>query len=107
LPNLLEAEKGLGGARYQIALVENTFAPDPIIGNIFLNVMETPPDGCAFCDGTILRIQQYQALYSLIGTTFGGNGSTTFALPNLAEAEKLLNGARYVISIDGIFPVRN
>ncbi|MBP6430942.1 MAG: tail fiber protein [Ferruginibacter sp.] len=69
--------------------------------------METPPDGCAFCDGTILRIQQYQALYSLIGTTFGGNGSTTFALPNLAEAEKLLNGARYVISIDGIFPVRN
>jgi microcystin-dependent protein len=37
----------------------------------------------AFCDGQLLAIQQNQALFSLLGTTFGGNGTTTFALPNL------------------------
>jgi microcystin-dependent protein len=54
-----------------------------------------------------LRIQEYQALYSLIGITYGGNGSTNFNLPNLKEVEKILNGARYVICLIGIYPARN
>src|SRR3954453_23918876 len=41
------------------------------------------PKGWAFCNGQILPIQQYTALFSLLGTTYGGNGTTTFALPNL------------------------
>lgn len=41
------------------------------------------PQGWAFCDGRLLPIQQYQALYSLIGITYGGDGKTTFALPDL------------------------
>ncbi|WP_155297478.1 phage tail protein [Deinococcus kurensis] len=41
------------------------------------------PFGWALCNGQILSIQQYSALYSLIGTTYGGNGTTTFALPDL------------------------
>lgn len=41
------------------------------------------PKGWAFCDGQILSISQHSALYSLLGTTYGGNGQTTFALPDL------------------------
>lgn len=42
-----------------------------------------PPKGWAFCNGQILTIQQNQALFSLLGTTYGGNGVQTFALPDL------------------------
>jgi microcystin-dependent protein len=42
-----------------------------------------PPKGWAFCNGQILSIQQNTALFALLGTTFGGNGQTTFALPDL------------------------
>jgi microcystin-dependent protein len=41
------------------------------------------PKGLAQCDGQILPIQQNQALFSLLGTVYGGNGTTTFALPDL------------------------
>src|SRR3712207_3040984 len=41
------------------------------------------PKGWAFCSGQLLPINQNQALFSLLGITFGGNGQTTFALPNL------------------------
>jgi microcystin-dependent protein len=41
------------------------------------------PKGWAFCNGQLLPINQNQALFSLLGTTYGGNGQTTFALPNL------------------------
>ncbi|WP_296385579.1 tail fiber protein [Winogradskyella sp.] len=41
------------------------------------------PRGWALCDGQLLAISQYQALFSLIGTTYGGDGRTTFALPDL------------------------
>jgi microcystin-dependent protein len=42
-----------------------------------------PPHGWALCNGQILPINQNQALFSLLGTTYGGNGTTTFALPDL------------------------
>ncbi|MGO4840387.1 phage tail protein, partial [Rhizobiaceae sp. 2RAB30] len=42
-----------------------------------------PPRGWAFCNGQLLPINQNQALFSLLGTNFGGNGQTTFALPDL------------------------
>ena len=42
-----------------------------------------PPRGWAFCNGQTLPINQNQALFSLLGTTYGGNGQTTFMLPNL------------------------
>lgn len=41
------------------------------------------PEGWHMCDGTLLPISQYQELYALIGTVYGGNGTTNFALPNL------------------------
>lgn len=56
---------------------------DPILGQIILWPAPWVPEGWQLCDGTLLNIQQYTALYSLIGITYGGNGSTNFAVPDL------------------------
>lgn len=53
------------------------------IGAICLFGFDFPPRGWALCQGQLLPINQNQALFSLLGTTFGGNGVTTFALPDL------------------------
>lgn len=55
----------------------------PFIAEIRMFSFAFPPRGWALCNGQILPINQNQALFSLLGTTFGGNGQTTFALPNL------------------------
>lgn len=56
---------------------------EPFIGEIQLFAFNFAPRGWATCDGQILSIAQNTALFSLLGTTFGGDGRTTFALPNL------------------------
>jgi microcystin-dependent protein len=53
------------------------------LGEIRMVAFNFAPKGWASCDGQILSIQQNTALFSLLGTTFGGNGQTTFALPDL------------------------
>lgn len=53
------------------------------IGSIILFAGNFAPRGWAFCQGQILSIAQNTALFSLLGTTYGGNGQTTFALPDL------------------------
>ena len=55
----------------------------PLLGQIELFAGDFAPGGFAFCDGQILSIQQNTALFSLLGTTYGGNGINTFALPDL------------------------
>lgn len=57
---------------------------DPMLGMIFMVPWNWAPYNYQLCQGQIVNIQQYEALYSLTGTVFGGNGSTTFGLPNLA-----------------------
>jgi microcystin-dependent protein len=56
---------------------------EPFIGEIRIVGFNYPPKGWAFCDGTTLSIAQNQALFSILGTTYGGNGTTTFNLPDL------------------------
>lgn len=56
---------------------------DPFIGEIKLVAYGAIPHGWAPCDGRLLAINTNQALFSLLGTTYGGNGVTTFALPDL------------------------
>lgn len=58
-------------------------AQDPFIAEIRIFAGNFPPRGWAFCDGQILPINQYSALFSLLGTTYGGDGRVTFALPDL------------------------
>lgn len=56
---------------------------EPFMGEIRMMSFVFPPQGWALCNGQLLPINQNQALFSLLGTTFGGNGQTNFGLPNL------------------------
>ena len=56
---------------------------DPYLGQIQAFGFNFAPRGWAFCHGQLLSISQYSALFSLLGTTFGGDGRTTFGLPDL------------------------
>ena len=56
---------------------------DPYLGQITLTALSFAPKGYAMCNGQLMPIAQYQALFSLLGTTYGGNGVTTFQLPDL------------------------
>ncbi|MFO0747720.1 MAG: tail fiber protein [Myxococcota bacterium] len=56
---------------------------EPFIGQIIATGFNFAPRGYANCDGQLLSIQQNTALFSLLGTTYGGNGVTTFGLPDL------------------------
>jgi microcystin-dependent protein len=56
---------------------------EPFVGEIKLFSFPFAPRNWAFCNGTILSIAQNQALFALLGTTYGGNGIQTFALPDL------------------------
>lgn len=56
---------------------------DPMLGMIFMVPWNWAPNNYQLCQGQTINIQQYEALYSLMGTVFGGNGSTNFMLPNL------------------------
>ena len=56
---------------------------DPILGQIILWPLNWVPDGWLACEGQELQVAQYQALYSLLGQTYGGNGTTSFKLPDL------------------------
>ena len=56
---------------------------EPFIGEVKMISWSYAPKGWAFCNGQMLQISQNQALFSILGTTYGGDGRTTFALPNL------------------------
>ncbi len=56
---------------------------EPFLGEVRLMSFQFAPRNWALCNGQFLPINQNQALFSLLGTTFGGNGQTTFALPDL------------------------
>ncbi len=56
---------------------------DPFVAEIRIFPFNFPPKGWAFCNGQLLPLSQNTALFSLLGTTYGGNGKSNFALPNL------------------------
>lgn len=56
---------------------------EPFLGQITMTAFDYAPRGYALCNGALLPIAQNQALYALLGTSFGGDGQTTFAIPDL------------------------
>src|SRR5262250_637550 len=56
---------------------------EPFLGEIRIVSFNFPPKGWAFCNGSLLVIAQNQALFSILGTTYGGDGRVNFGLPNL------------------------
>jgi len=61
----------------------NTMVAEPLLGSIMLFAGTFAPRGWAFCNGQLLPISQNSALFAIIGTLYGGDGRTTFALPDL------------------------
>lgn len=68
----------------------------PFIGEIRMFPGNFAPLGWAICDGTLLAISQNSALFQLIGTTYGGDGQNTFALPDLRSRVPVHQGAGFV-----------
>lgn len=65
---------------------------EPYLGDIGMFAGNFAPQGWAFCNGQILQINQYQALFSILGTTYGGDGEVTFALPDLRGRAPMHHG---------------
>ncbi|HEX3022556.1 MAG TPA: tail fiber protein [Lachnospiraceae bacterium] len=78
---------------------------EPFLGEIELLPYGFAPRDWMLCNGTVLNVSQYQALFSLLGYRYGGNGSTTFAIPNLMGAEPVPY-MNYYISMAGLYPSR-
>ncbi len=78
---------------------------DQFIGTITLAGFNFAPPNWALCEGQLLPINQYTALFSLLGTTYGGDGKTHFALPKL-NAGALQSGLNYIICLNGVYPPR-
>lgn len=79
---------------------------DVFIGTIQLFGFSFAPRDWAACEGQLVNINQNEALFALLGTTYGGDGRSTFALPNLKGAEPLPN-MKYYIALEGTFPPRH
>lgn len=90
-----------------VALTGNTsfrYGGTCMIGDIILSV-NGYGQGALPADGRLLPINQYTAVFSILGTNFGGNGTTNFALPDLRKLAP--QGLQYSICVQGIFPSRN
>jgi microcystin-dependent protein len=70
---------------------------NPYLGEIRLAGFNFAPQGWSFCNGSVLQIAEFDALFALLGTTYGGDGQTTFALPDLR--------GRVPIHMSGNFPI--
>jgi hypothetical protein len=78
---------------------------DLSLGTVLLMPYKLEQDGWVPCEGQILPINQNQAMFSLLGTRFGGDGRTTFALPDLRQAAPA-PGFTYHILTRGYYPTR-
>jgi microcystin-dependent protein len=99
---------GLNGALCLIPGVARAQATDPFLGEIATFGFSFCPTGWAPLNGQLLAIAQNTALFSLLGTTYGGDGKTTFALP-IAKPVFTATGAPFTlcISLVGVYPSRS
>ncbi|MGO9028971.1 MAG: phage tail protein [Acidimicrobiales bacterium] len=73
----------------------------PYLGQIMMVSFNFPPKGWALCNGQLLAINQNQALFSILGTTYGGDGRVNFGLPNLQGRVPIHVGAGFVLGESG------
>lgn len=72
---------------------------DQFLAEIRIFPFNFPPTGWAFCDGQLMPISQNTALFALLGTTYGGDGKSTFALPNLQGSAPMQPGQGQGLSL--------
>ena len=80
-----------------VLLAVSAIAQTPFLGEIDLVAFNFAPQGWAQCDGQILAINQNAALFDLLGTTFGGDGVQTFALPDLRGRRAISQGGIHTV----------
>ncbi|HYG82469.1 MAG TPA: tail fiber protein [Pyrinomonadaceae bacterium] len=89
LPNLITApprnSPAPGSSIFFISLFGITDPPSALLGTVQSFPLDAAPDGWVACEGQLLPIAQYRPLFSLLGAKFGGDGTTTFGLPDLRE----------------------
>ncbi len=73
------------------------------IGTICMFAGNFAPVNWMFCDGSLLKISTHQAMFSILGTVYGGDGVTTFGLPNLNGSDS----PNQIICVQGFYPPRN
>src|SRR3954471_23051628 len=74
---------------------------EPFLSEIRIMSFSFPPKGWALCDGQLLPINQNQALFSLLGTTYGGDGRVNFGLPNLQSRTPIHMGSGHTLGERG------
>ena len=74
---------------------------NPYVGEIRMFAGNFQPAGWAFCDGRLVPISENETLFNLIGTTYGGDGQSTFALPNLQSRVPMHVGGTHVLGETG------
>jgi microcystin-dependent protein len=74
---------------------------EPFLAEIKIISWNYAPKGWAFCNGQLLPINQNQALFSILGTTYGGNGQNNFALPDLRDRCPIHMGAGFTLGEQG------
>ena len=73
----------------------------PFVGEIKIFAGNFAPVGWMFCDGQVVPISENETLFNLIGTTYGGDGESTFALPNLQSRIPIHQGSGFVLADSG------
>src|SRR5436189_3323910 len=73
----------------------------PYVGEIRMFAGNFPPNGWMFCEGQLLPISENETLFQLIGTTYGGDGQSTFALPDLRGRLPLHSGNGFTLAQSG------
>lgn len=89
-----------------VAATAGAMAAEPLLGQLLLVGFNFAPRGWALAQGQFMAISQNAALFSLLGTTYGGDGVTTFRLPDMRGLEPVC-GMQWVIALQGVFPSRN
>ena len=79
----------------------------PYIGEVRAMPFGFAPQGWMACQGQLLPLAQNTALFSLLGTTYGGDGRTNFGLPRLAPLQAASGTLQYCIATQGLFPPRS
>jgi len=107
-----QGDSGCGSNLKKREMYENFVkrSSEPYLGEIAYIPYKFAPRGWALCNGQLLSIAQNTALFSLIGTYYGGNGIVNFALPYLNKLDSepsVGNCDFYIIALQGIFPARN
>jgi len=73
----------------------------PYVGEIRMFAGNFAPAGWMFCEGQLLPISEYETLFNLIGTTYGGDGQSTFALPDLRGRLPIHQGSGFILAQNG------